>query len=95
MEEGGSYVRDYKGLLYCTAMLAVTAYTQLMFGPIVSLSQCYSVRHRPGDRPELSIIYIISAPCEVKSTTDRMEGGNYNTHDCESTSVSPSIRTMV
>jgi hypothetical protein len=38
MEEGGSYVRDYKGLLYCTAMLAVTAYTRLILGPIVSLS---------------------------------------------------------
>jgi hypothetical protein len=52
MEEDGSYVRDYKGLLYghvsCNSL-----HTRLMFGPIVSLSQ------RLGDRPELSIIYHI------------------------------------
>jgi len=62
MEEGGSYVCDDKGLLYSTAMLTVTAYTRLMFGT-------------PPTGRVVYYIYIISASCEVKSATDRMEGG--------------------
>lgn len=62
MEEGGSYVRNYKGLPY-TAISAVTAYKQLMFDPMFSLSQCSASAWGPP-----RVVYYILYPYRVRSS---------------------------